>query len=699
MQTYSIPIWKQAPFIRIIIPLIIGICIQWYLPFSIVIIIALLTISFAGFYLFYLLPIQLRYKFQFVQSSLLYFLVVALAMLLTWNNDYKNNHYWYGKNYNKGDFLLARIDEPLSEKLHSFKAIVFVKAIVNDKKIIPAKGKLLVFFKKNKSQPNLHYGDLILINKIPEAIKNSGNPGAFDNKRYQHFQQIYDQVFLTDSEYVSLNQHSFNHLNKFIYSLQAFTIQGLRKYIKNDDETLGIAEALLIGYKNDLDKDLVQAYSNTGVVHIIAISGLHLGLIYMVLLWLFDRIPFIKRFKIFKSISIISCLWIFSLLTGASASVLRSAVMFTCIIIGKTIKRQSSIYNSLAASAFILLCYNPYFLWDVGFQLSYLAIIGIISLQKPIHQLLYFETYLLKKIWEMSSITIAAQIITFPICLYYFHQFPNVFLISNLIAVPLSTVILFSEIILICFSWIPFLGIYLGKFIEVSIWLMNYLIICFNKIPFAICKNIYANLFSTYVLYALVICILCWLILENKKFIKYAFVFSILFTSIHAIASIHLTQQKKIIVYNAPRKQAIDLAYKNEYYFCGDSDLNNPISTKNILLQPSRSYFQLSKPVNDLPALTQNQYLWQFYGKRFFILDTNLVFPSLTTKVQVDFIIVSKNPKLKIIDAAQFMDTKLVVFEASNSLWKIEKWKKECDALNLPYYSIPEKGAFVFNIP
>ena len=699
MQTYSIPIWKQAPFIRIIIPLIIGICIQWYLPFSIVIIIALLTISFAGFYLFYLLPIQLRYKFQFVQSSLLYFLVIALAMLLTWNNDYKNNHYWYGKNYNKGDFLLARIDEPLSEKLHSFKAIVFVKAIVNDKKIIPAKGKLLVFFKKNKSQPNLHYGDLILINKIPEAIKNSGNPGAFDNKRYQHFQQIYDQVFLTDSEYVSLNQHSFNHLNKFIYSLQIFTIEGLRRYIKNDDETLGIAEALLIGYKNDLDKDLVQAYSNTGVVHIIAISGLHLGLIYMVLLWLFDRIPFIKRFKIFKSISIISCLWIFSLLTGASASVLRSAVMFTCIIIGKTIKRQSSIYNSLAASAFILLCYNPYFLWDVGFQLSYLAIIGIISLQKPIHQLLYFETYLLKKIWEMSSITIAAQIITFPICLYYFHQFPNVFLISNLIAVPLSTVILFSEIILICFSWIPFLGIYLGKFIEVSIWLMNYLIICFNKIPFAICKNIYANLFSTYVLYALVICILCWLILENKKFIKYAFVFSILFTSIHAIASIHLTQQKKIIVYNAPRKQAIDLAYKNEYYFCGDSDLNNPISTKNILLQPSRSYFQLSKPVNDLPALTQNQYLWQFYGKRFFILDTNLVFPSLTTKLQVDFLIVSKNPKMKIIDAAQFMDTKLVIFEASNSLWKIEKWKKECDALNLPYYSIPEKGAFVFNIP
>ena len=699
MQTYSIPIWKQAPFIRIIVPLIIGICIQWYLPFSIVIIIALLTISFAGFYLFYLLPIQLRYKFQFVQSSLLYFLVIALAMLLTWNNDYKNNHYWYGKNYNKGDFLLARIDEPLSEKLHSFKAIVFVKAIVNDKKIIPAKGKLLVFFKKNKSQPNLHYGDLILINKIPEAIKNSGNPGAFDNKRYQHFQQIYDQVFLTDSEYVSLNQHSFNHLNKFIYSLQIFTIEGLRRYIKNDDETLGIAEALLIGYKNDLDKDLVQAYSNTGVVHIIAISGLHLGLIYMVLLWLFDRIPFIKRFKIFKSISIISCLWIFSLLTGASASVLRSAVMFTCIIIGKTIKRQSSIYNSLAASAFILLCYNPYFLWDVGFQLSYLAIIGIISLQKPIHQLLYFETYLIKKIWEMSSITIAAQIITFPICLYYFHQFPNVFLISNLIAVPLSTVILFSEIILICFSWIPFLGIYLGKFIEVSIWLMNYLIICFNKIPFAICKNIYANLFSTYVLYALVICILCWLILENKKFIKYAFVFSILFTSIHAIASIHLTQQKKIIVYNAPRKQAIDLAYKNEYYFCGDSDLNNPISTKNILLQPTRSFFQLSRPVNDLPGLTQSQYVWQFHGKSFFILDTNLVFPSLTTKVQVDFLIVSKNPKLKIIDAAQFMDTKLVIFEASNSLWKIEKWKKECDALNLPYYSIPEKGAFVFNIP
>lgn len=228
---------------------------------------------------------------------------------------------------------------------------------------------------------------------------------------------------------------------------------------------MGIAEALLIGHTNDLDKDLVQAYSNTGVVHIIAISGMHLALIYGLLVWLFARIPLVNKSKIAQVVLILCCLWLFSLLTGAASSVLRSAVMFTFIAVGKNLSKQSSIYNSLAASAFVMLCYNPYFLWDVGFQLSYLAVIGIIIFQKSIYKWVYIKNKWVNKIWQLMAVSLPAQVLTFPVCIYYFHQFPNLFLITNIIAVPLSGVILFAEIGLVAFSWVPLLGNYLDKIV------------------------------------------------------------------------------------------------------------------------------------------------------------------------------------------------------------------------------------------
>jgi competence protein ComEC len=264
------------------------------------------------------------------------------------------------------------------------------------------KGKLNLIFKKNDTAKTIRYGDLIVVNNAVQPIKNFGNPGEFDNKRYNAFQQTYHQLYLKGNDFVVCKKNTGSKLFKTIYVLKEKTLLTLQANINNQHGSLGIAEALLIGYKNDLDKEMVQAYSNTGVVHIIAISGLHLGLIYMVLFWLLERMPLIKRNRFVKAIILLICLWVFSLMTGASASVLRSAVMFTCIIVGNMLNRKSSIYNSLAASAFLLLCYNPYFLWDVGFQLSYFAIIGIIRLQKPIQQLFSLNNYLLRKI-EISK--------------------------------------------------------------------------------------------------------------------------------------------------------------------------------------------------------------------------------------------------------------------------------------------------------
>jgi competence protein ComEC len=162
-----------------------------------------------------------------------------------------------------------------------------------------------------------------------------------------------------------------------LFNTKTYILKTLRTYIKGEQET-SVAEALLIGYRDDLDRDLVQAYSNTGVVHVIAISGLHLGLIYWLLLFLLKPLDKTKQLKWLKPVIAISLLWIFSLLTGAGASVIRAAIMFTAIGFGGLLGKKGNIYNSMAASAFVMLCYNPFLLWDVGFQLSYAAVLSIV---------------------------------------------------------------------------------------------------------------------------------------------------------------------------------------------------------------------------------------------------------------------------------------------------------------------------------
>ena len=689
MHQYQIPVWKEAPFIRIILPLMAGIFFQWNMPLGKQSIFYLLIFFSASFFLFYYLSLSVRFRFRFFQTGLILALIFLMGMLITWNRDLRNHNNWYGNNVVLKDKLVVLINEPLIEKENSFKTIALVKQVVTNKEVKSVKGRMLLYFKKESGVVNLHYGDLILINKPFQTINKSGNPGEFDNQRYQSFLQIYHQIYLSAADYVKLPLQEYSHLDQFIFSLKDYTINVLQKYFK-EVKTLGIAEALLIGYKNDLDKDLVQAYSNTGVVHIIAISGLHLGLIYMVLLWLFNCIPVVNKSNILKSISVVSCLWIFSLLTGASASVLRSAVMFTCIIIGRLFQKKSSIYNSLAASAFILLCYNPYFLWDVGFQLSYLAIIGIISLQKPIHHLLLVKSFLPKKIWEMTAITIAAQIVTFPICLFYFHQFPNLFLLTNLMAVPLSTIILFAEIGLVCFSWFSFLGKYLAIITEQLIILLNGVIEFLNKIPFSVTKNIYSDEYSTIFLYGIVIFFIYGLMLKNKKHLKAAFFFVTIFSAVQSAANYKIQHQKKLVVYQFPHKQSIDFIFQNQFYFFGDSNLN---------MKSKRQIYYLKDKKDFLSGLQIETNKAVFYDKKIMILSANEQYAAGSEKLQLDFLILSKNAHVSIARILQFAQPTLIVMDASNSFWKISKWKKECDSLHQQYYSIPERGAFVCTIP
>jgi competence protein ComEC len=698
MQHFEIPFWKTAPFIRLLIPLIIGIILQWYFQMPLIIIIVSFASFASSYILFVFLPLSWRFQLQALQGILVHLLIICAGAFITFNKDIRNNQNWYGNNYKPGDYLLLRINDAVEEKNKSFKTEANVTSVIRKDSCIQSEGKLLLYFSKDSSAKELKYGDVIIIHKKLQSIKNSGNPGAFNYERYAAFQQLFHSAYLKPGDWILLKQKNSNAFTRFILSARTFVLNALRKNITGDNDELGFSEALLIGYKNDLDKDLVQAYSNTGVVHIIAISGLHLGLIYVMLLWIFNHLPFIKKKEWIKIIAVLSGLWLFALLTGAAASVLRSAVVFTCILFGSGLARKSSVYNSLAASAFILLCFNPYFLWDVGFQLSYCAILGIIIFQKHIYHLFYFKNVAVNKIWELLSVTLAAQVLVFPVCIYYFHQFPTIFLMTNLVIVPLATVVLYAEIFLTAISGIPFLSAFAGTIISWVIRQMNTFILWMNSRPFSVIDYLPASVISTWILYAIVIFTAAFLIHKKKHLFWLSLVFILCFTLQAFFQKWNTVHQKMIVVYNVPSLEAVDFISGKQFQFIGDSILREDALLQNFHLKPARILYQTKQRTDSIDGLFMKNSFCQFYNKHILILTHPFNTTALKDKIPLDALVLSKNAKVQIPQIVEAFNCRQIIADASNNLWKIEKWKKDCEKLNLRFHSVSEQGAFILQV-
>src|SRR6187401_89220 len=321
MSLPVIHIWKKAPFIRFLLPLIAGIVLQWNLQIQPGVLWILLCISSITTITFFLIPFFERYKLSALSGLAVILLFIALGGLLSWYKNIQHDKSWFGKKYKNENALIVTLIENPVEKTRSYKANASVDHILQNDSCIKTIGTIILYFKKDSTLSTLGYGSQLIITKPLQEIKNSGNPGGFNYKRYSLFQGITHQVFLKENEFEILPVTNKTFLQQFINASRANVLSILRKNIKGEKE-LGLAEALLIGYKNDLDKTLVQSYSNTGVVHVIAISGLHIGLIYWLLVQLLRPLQKIKYARWLQPVLVITGLWEFSLLAGGQPSVL-----------------------------------------------------------------------------------------------------------------------------------------------------------------------------------------------------------------------------------------------------------------------------------------------------------------------------------------------------------------------------------------
>lgn len=477
-------------FVRILFPFVIGIGLFYFLPYRACF---YFTAIATLFMVLIALATNLAYKklsiYRFkgligISIFLLFFLLGASVCLL--NNEKLNSNHFANKNYNQLKIWVN--DEPQqSGSILRFKAKVIAGYFAH--KQIKASGQLLVSVRLANSRPlKLKYGDEIIVPAQYTAIEPPYNPAEFDFKAWLATQNIYQQTFVDQENILKTGEDAGYFIIKEALRLREKQVKKFRRLIKSK-EAFSVASTLILGYRADLSPETLAAYANTGTLHALSVSGAHVAIIYVVLDFIFLFLNRNRQLKIAKLLIICSLIWGYALITGLSSSVVRSAIMISVFITAKTLSKNTNNYNILAFSAFCQLIYNPFSIWDVGFQLSYLAVFGLFYLQPKIYNLFYIENKGLDKLWNFIAMSLAAQIATFPLSIYYFHQFPLYFLLGNLfITLPLVLMMYLGIATLI-----PGLG-FLALIFE---WLINFtnsVLKWIASLPFATFSAIYISL-------------------------------------------------------------------------------------------------------------------------------------------------------------------------------------------------------------
>ncbi len=702
--------WSSIPLVRLILPFIAGIITAIYFPFdwkytNVIIIILFIVIAIITLISKY----NFTYKNTWWHGLLLMLTIFLFAYQFTILKTEKFSPLHFSK-YAKDSvqYVYARLNDPPLEKPKSVKVVMEVLAVKYGNEWKNTSGKAMIILQKDRFSRQLIYGDELMMKMNFKEVPQPSNPGEFNYKRFLSFHNVFHQTYIKSGAWVKSGRNSGNLFYLYANKMQKTFLDVLTQNHLQGDE-FAVGAALLLGYVDKLDAVIIQAYASTGALHVLSVSGLHLSIIYVAMVWLLFFIDRIKHGHLVKAVILLLFIWFYAMLTGLSPAVLRSAAMLSFIIIAKATNQNNNIYNTLAASVFLLLLFNPYFIMDVGFQLSYIAVIGIVFLQPKFYDKKNAEKYnwFVRKWWELTAVSFAAQIATFPLGLHYFHQFPNYFLLSNYVVIPISFGIMFIGISVFVFYKVPFLVKFLALLFNLSIWLLNSSIRIIEKLPHSLIQGVSITVFETWLIYLIIILFVYYFSSRRYKYLVYALNACIVLLSSLTIEQYNEYRQKKLIIYNIPKTSAIDFVSAKTNVLFTDTVFAKDES--KLLFHIKHNWWELglsestiiSKDTQTNMLFIRNNFI-QFYEKRMAIINRSNVFSEMNKiiikPIEVDYLIVSGNPKVKIEDVLELYNAKEIVFDSSNSLYHVNKWKTECVKLNQPFYSVSDMGALVVDL-
>lgn len=583
-----------------------------------------------------------------------------------------------------------------TDKTH--RSLVEIQKAFDGSNWVSASGKMYLYIPKRDSL-QLKYGESILVYGQPSLLNPPQNPGEFDYNRFLTFQNIYHTLFITKDKIEVLDNDQGYFLLSKAFAIREWATIKLSNAIKNPRE-LNIALALILGVKDGLNDDIKNAYSASGAMHVLAVSGLHVGIIYIILLFIFGKLQNNKlgRWALF-AISVF-ILWTYAAVTGFSPSVLRAVTMFTAIALAKAMNRSTNIYNTLAGSALVLLVFDPYLIMSVGFQLSYLAVLGIVYLQPIIYSQFISSSWIVDKIWSITAVAIAAQLATFSLGLLYFHQFPTFFFLSNLVVIPGAFAILILGLVVLATAWLEPVFNALGFVVEKLIWLINELVFAIMEIPFSQIKDVYITTPQTWLIIGFVL--FSFLLYQRKKFSYFYLAvtcFSI-FCLLQWNSTLENSQVNKLTFYKVNRHTAFDVVKSGNSWLYSDSSLLADADKHRFHIKPNHLKSGVSNANQiDLNSgaviLAEGLRVVNVNGLTILLCDGKVDWNlALEQKLHFDTIIMAKNFNKSVSWLVDNFEFDLLILDGSLSRYKADKFKSQCDDLNINYASVYHDGAY-----
>jgi competence protein ComEC len=597
------------------------------------------------------------------------------------NQHYFKSHYSHHilNKENPQNLITFRIKEKLKSNNYYSKYIIDVLKI-NDTKV---SGKSLLNVSIDTINPAFKVDDILITSSVFKEISKPLNPNQFDYKAYLEKQYVYQQLFINNTSVLRV-ESKLHTLFGYAAQLRARVNTQLKHYNFQPNE-LAIINALLLGQRQDISEEIYNNYINAGAVHILAVSGLHIGIVLLLLNIAFKPIEYFKNGKTFKVILILCLLWGFAIIAGLSPSVTRAVTMFSVIAVAMHLKRPTNIYNTLAISVMCLLLFKPMFLFEVGFQLSYLAVIAIVSIQPLLYKLWKPKFKIMDYLWQIFTVTIAAQFGVVPISLYYFHQFPALFFISNMIIIPFLGVILALGIIVILLSLFNILPVLLVKIYGFIISRMNTIVGWVSKQETFLLKDISISILQVIVFY--IVIILCVRLFKNHTFnnLRWSLI-AILLLQITFIYTTYTTSTSEFIVFHKNRSTVIGEKL-NQNLNLNLNDKHSKILKDKLITNFIVGNGIVSSKVDSLKSI------YSIDNKKLLVVDSFGVYNVKSFKP--NYVLLSNSPKINLNRLIDSIHPEVIIADGSNFKSYIERWEATCKKQKLPFHNTSEMGAFI----
>lgn len=693
--------WIPYAFVRVVIFFMAGICLGIYFPDVLSLFAAHLLFSIL--ILIYVIGAILIYRgkilddYREIKSSIGFvglatiFLAGYLNLVLH-TESRREDHLIHQQQ--TPDFYKVIITNATAEKANSWKAEAAIQAVRTEGSWKECRAKIILYFQKKDFPIPYKYGDVFLIKGSPQLVKPPANPEEFDYKRFLSFKNIHHQHFLHKTDVHWIENDPPNKVMAYAFICRSWAENVLKKYISGIREQ-GVIIALVLGVTDGLDNELLNAYAATGAMHVLAVSGLHVGIIYWLLLLIFKPLNKTTTGKWMLAFVSIFVLWSYAFITGLSPSVLRAVTMFSFVALARPAQFKTNIYNTLAASAFVILWYQPFLIMSVGFQLSYMAVLGIVYLHPPLYRTWEPDSYLVNKVWEITSMSLAAQLATFALGLLYFHQFPNYFIFSNLLVIPGSTLILILGLALLAFNFVPFIAVIFGHVITWLIKAMNLIVFYVEALPYSLVENIYIDTFQCWLLLFLISGLILLVKYKQLNYLIASACFVVLFSVSQWIHFESQVMKQRLTIYQVRGHQAIDLIDRGHVYFFMDSALLADHQNIRFHIKPNRLQCGVSEVSNgEVAGLLKknsgcNLICWK--DKRLLLI--NEVNFKLPDSCRVDYLVIGNNA-VSNLALIKHLHVEQLILDGSNSFYFADKILKQATEQHIAVHSILHQGSF-----